>query len=151
MKTRKGMRKSTEEKYLNVFNQIFHAVRINPNINVNDICVNNGVTHNLASMMKKVGIIQDTKNGVLWIDVPPNIKQVKRIHDYRTKQNEKYRLKNNQTDLFTSIKNEKTTEPIKRKRKVVISQENVQKDIVLTDNYSFEVKVFGVSIIKIAR
>jgi len=149
MKT--GMQKKTEQKYLNVFSQIFHAVRMNPKVNLNHICASNNVAHNLPTIMRRVGILEKTSNGIYWKDVPPNLKQVERVCEYRSEVLQKGKVINNQVDLFTSIKNEKTTEPIKRKRKPVISQENVQKDIVLTNNNSFELKLFGLSIIKIAR
>ena len=147
---KKGMQKKTEQKYLNVFNQIFHAVRMNPKVALNNICAVNNVAHNLPSEMQKVGILQRTSKGIKWIDVPPNTAQVYRLCEYRSQKAIQYK-KNNQVDLFTSIKNEKTTEPIKRKRKPVISHENNQKDVVLTNNNSFELKLFGLSIIKIAR
>lgn len=147
---KRAMQKNTEQKYLSVFNQIFHAVRMNPKVTLRDICTSNNVAHNIPFEMQKIGILQKTSYGLKWIDVPPNTTQVHRLLEYRSQR--AMQLKNNnQVDLFTSIKNEQTTEHIKRKRKPVISHENKQKDIVLTNNNSFELKLFGLSIIKIAR
>ena len=135
MKT--GMRKSTEQKYLDVFNQIFHAIRLNPDVNVNDICVVNGVTHNLASMMSSVGIIKRTNKGIIWVDAPPNLKQVKKVHEYRSKKNEVYRLKNNQIEI-------EFKEPIKRTRK--------KKEPIQVNNQKvLEFKLFGLSIFKLVK
>jgi hypothetical protein len=135
MKT--GMRKSTEQKYLDVFNQIYHALRLNPKANINDICVVNGVTHNLASMMIRVGIIQKSNKGLIWIDVLPNLNQVRKIHDYRTRKNAIYRSQRNQIEI-------EFKEPIKRTRK--------KKEPIQVNNQKvLEFKLFGLSIFKLVK
>ena len=132
---KKGMRKETEQNYLNVFYQIWNTLMQDANSNLQTICIKNKVSHNLPSMMCKVGILKRTKNGIMWIDTPPNRNQVKRVYEYKSNYNQSLKESFNQTKI-------EFKEP---KKRIVVKNDPAPK------GRTFEFKLFGLSIIKIAR
>jgi len=159
------MREITRRKYIDAINEIHLALNYNERANLQDICKAHNVTKGIPTILKKNDIIRVTILGHKWIDTAKTKSEIADIiylstsemhHKLKMKRLEKRKdeiLSNiNQDDLnaWKSKVNDQKTESSN-----TLIKNQIDDVIKMVENIdherTFELKIFGITILKIRR
>ena len=115
---RKGVNPKTIGKYMNMLVELKEEIDINPKTKrCTEIIEMHRCGHQVLSMLKKTGIITQSKNGIFWTGQHPSIKMViditEMIHQYKLELRQR---KNQSGDLFRRKKRSNFKKDIKTER-----------------------------------
>jgi len=153
------MRETTRKKYINVLNEIHLALNYNERANLQNICKAHKVSSEIPSILKKHLIIRVTLNGHKWIDeTKTKLEIVNLIYSAKRQKNEQSKIKRS-----NELKTIETIKPIQNDLNAWKSKINEQKTVqsnvpIITEmqktvetSKTFELKLFGITILKIKR
>jgi hypothetical protein len=156
---KRGMRETTRKKYINALNEIHLALNYNERVNLQHICKAHNVSKAIPTVLKKHQIIRVTLNGHKWIDQTKTKVEIADLIylDARTNNKENKIKRSNELKTIELIK------PIQNDLNAWKSKVNEQKTVqsnvpIITEIQktvetpkTFELKLFGITIIKIKR
>lgn len=152
MKT--GQKETTRQKYMDVLNEIHLALNYNPNADLLRICTAHKVNNLIPTYLRRMGVIVMLPHGNKWNDNNLTKSQmIERLYVMKREANEKSKLKRFNEQL--------TIEPIEYTKKDLNtwksnlnSQKSIKSDLPIQQpeqKRGFELKLFGLTIIKINR
>jgi virulence-associated protein VagC len=152
MKT--GQKETTRQKYMDVLNEIHLALNYNPNADLLRICTVHKANNLIPTYLRRMGVIVMLPHGNKWNDnnlTKPQI--IERLYEMKRESNEQSKLKR--------FKGQLTIEPIEYTQKDlnawksnVNKQKSEQSELPIQQpeqKRGFELKLFGLTIIKINR
>jgi len=152
MKT--GQKETTRQKYMDVLNEIHLALNYNPNADLLRICTAHKANNLIPTYLRRMGVIVMLPHGNKWNDnnlTKPQI--IERLYEMKRESNEQSKLKR--------FKGQLTIEPIEYTQKDlnawksnVNKQKSEQSELPIQQQEqkkTFELKLFGITIIKINR
>ena len=153
------MRETTRKKYINVLNEIHLALNYNERANLQDICKAHNVSKAIPTVLKRNQIIRVSLNGHKWIDQTKTKVEIADLIylDARTNNKENKIKRSNELKSIEPIK------PIENDLNAWKSKVNEQKTVssnlpitnevekTVETSKTFELKLFGITILKIKR
>jgi hypothetical protein len=155
----RGMREETRKKYFDAVNEIHLALNYNERADLIEICKAHKVSKAIPSILRKFDVIRLTTNGNRWIETQRTKWEIlDLIYNEASLINQKNKIKRS--------KELKTTEPIQYTKndlnawKTKINKQKTVSSNIPTKNENekpvenqkiFELKLFGLTILKIKR
>lgn len=152
MKT--GQKEKTRQKYMDVLNEIHLALNYNPNADLLRICTAHKVNNLIPTYLRRMGVIVMLPHGNKWNDNDlTKIQIIERLYEMKRQSNEQSKLRRFNEQL--------TIEPIDYTKKDlnawksnINKQKSIKSDLPIQQpepKRGFELKLFGLTIIKINR
>ena len=152
MKT--GQKETTRKKYMDVLNEIHLALNYNPNADLLRICTAHKVNNLIPTYLRRMGVIIMLPHGNKWREhYMCKNEIIERLYEMKKQSNEQSKIKRSNEQL--------TIEPIQYTEKDlnawksnVNKQKSKQSELPiqqLEQKRGFELKLFGLTIIKINR
>jgi virulence-associated protein VagC len=152
MKT--GQKETTRQKYMDVLNEIHLALNYNPNADLLRICTAHKANNLIPTYLRRMGVIVMLPHGNKWNDTKlTKVEMIERLYEMKREANKLSKIRRSNEQL--------TIEPIQYTennlnawKSNVNKQKSEQSELPIQQpeqKRGFELKLFGLTIIKINR